>query len=206
LWCQLRNWEYVPITPTAAWEQACRPGPVRRRDVLLGIIIGNILGPAAAGRGDNLPGIAASALVRQAHAAELLRVLDGDTFEARVRLWPGLDVTTKVRLRGVDAPELHARCFEERERAEAARDALKRILGEGQIGLSQVTLDKYGGRVVAMASTVATPDVSSALIAAGVGRPYAGGRRQGWCDKSDDFSGLDTAPGSAQTSSRPNQR
>jgi micrococcal nuclease len=109
-----------------------------------------------------------------------------------VRLWPGLDVTTKVRLRGVDAPERNARCFEEREKAEAAHDALKRILAEGQIGISQVTLDKYGGRVVAMASTVATPDVSSALIAAGVGRPYAGGRRQGWCEKADDFSGLDS--------------
>jgi endonuclease YncB( thermonuclease family) len=156
---------------------------------LLGTIIGNVLGSPAAGRGDSLPGFASGALVRHAHAAELLRVLDGDTFEARVRLWPGLDVITKVRLRGVDAPELSARCFEERDKAEAARDALRRILAEGQIGISQVTLDKYGGRVVALASTAATPDVSAALIAAGVGRPYAGGRRQGWCDKSDDFSG-----------------
>jgi endonuclease YncB( thermonuclease family) len=151
---------------------------------LLGIVIGNMFGPAAAGRGDNLSGAAAIALSagRQAHPAEVLRVFDGDTFEARVRLWPGLDVTTKVRLRGVDAPELNARCFEERAKAEAARDALKKILGEGQIGISQITLDKYGGRVVAAASTVATADVSAALIAAGVGRPYDGGRRQSWCD------------------------
>ena len=160
---------------------------------LLGTIIGNSFGPAAAGRGENLSGAAAMALsaARQVHPADVLRVFDGDTFEARVRLWPGLDVTTKVRLRGVDAPELNARCFEEREKAEAARDALKRILAEGQSGLAQVTLDKYGGRVVAAASTVATPDVSSALIAAGVGLPYGGGRRQGWCEKADDLSGLD---------------
>ena len=26
-----------------------------------------------------------------AHPAEVLRVIDGDTFEARVHLWPGLD-------------------------------------------------------------------------------------------------------------------
>jgi endonuclease YncB( thermonuclease family) len=63
-----------------------------------------MFGPAVAGRGDDLPGVAANVLVRHAHPAEVLRVLDGDTFEARVRLWPGLDVTTKVRLRGVDAP------------------------------------------------------------------------------------------------------
>jgi endonuclease YncB( thermonuclease family) len=121
-------------------------------------------------------------VARQTHSAEVLRVLDGDTFEARVHIWPGLDVTTKVRLRGVDAPELNARCVEAREKAETARDALRRILAEGQIGLSQVGLDKYGGRVVAVASTGATPDVSAALIAAGVGRPYYGGRRQSWCD------------------------
>jgi len=31
------------------------------------------------------------------HPAEVLRVIDGDTFEARVHLWPGLDITTKIR-------------------------------------------------------------------------------------------------------------
>ena len=43
------------------------------------------------------------------YPVEVLRVIDGDTFEARVRIWPGMDVTTKVRLRGIDAAELHAR-------------------------------------------------------------------------------------------------
>ena len=53
--------------------------------------------------------------------ADVLRVIDGDTFEARVHVWPGLDITTKIRLRGVDAPELKARCPAERSMAEAAR-------------------------------------------------------------------------------------
>jgi endonuclease YncB( thermonuclease family) len=44
------------------------------------------------------------------YPAEVLRVIDGDTFEAQVRVWPGLDVDTKIRLRDVDAAELHARC------------------------------------------------------------------------------------------------
>jgi endonuclease YncB( thermonuclease family) len=108
-------------------------------------------------------------------------VLDGDTFEARVHLWPGLDVTTRVRLRGVDAPELKARCGEERAKAEAARDALRTILDQGEIGISRVALDKYGGRVVADASTSRTPDVSAALVGAGVARRYSGGHRDGWC-------------------------
>jgi len=116
-----------------------------------------------------------------AHPAEVLRVIDGDTFEARVNLWPGLDVTTRVRLRGVDAPELKARCDAERIKAEAAREALRAILEQGEVGISHVTLDKYGGRVVASASTAATPDVSTELLNAGHARRYGGGHRDGWC-------------------------
>ena len=42
----------------------------------------------------------------------------------------------------------------------------------------RVALDKYGGRVIADASTRSTPDVSAALLDAGLARRYAGGRRE----------------------------
>jgi endonuclease YncB( thermonuclease family) len=119
--------------------------------------------------------------LRMAHPAQVLRVLDGDTFEARVHVWPGLDITTKIRLRGIDAAELRARCPQERVKAEAARDALTVMLDEGDIGISQVSLDKYGGRVVASTSTRKTADVSNALLQAGLARAYNGGRRESWC-------------------------
>jgi len=124
-----------------------------------------------------LPGGAITAL-----PAEVLRVIDGDTFEARVRVWPGLDITTKVRLRGIDAPELRARCPAERVKAEAARDALKALLADGPIAVSAVAPDKYGGRVLANASTGAIADVSAELLGRGLARRYAGGHRDGWCD------------------------
>jgi endonuclease YncB( thermonuclease family) len=112
---------------------------------------------------------------------QVVRVLDGDTFEARVNVWPGIDITTKVRLRGVDAPELRAKCETEQARARAARDALAMMLSEGAVGISHVMPDKYGGRVVADASTRRTADVSAALLRAGVVRNYGGGRRDHWC-------------------------
>lgn len=118
---------------------------------------------------------------RGIYPAEVLRVADGDTFEARVQVWPGIAVTTMVRLRGIDAPELKARCPEERVKAEAARQALTKILGEGSVELSRVGLDKFGGRIDAAAATRATPDVSAALLSAGMGRSYSGGRRESWC-------------------------
>ena len=42
--------------------------------------------------------------------ATVLRVLDGDTFEARAAIWPDIEVTVAVRIAGIDAPELHAAC------------------------------------------------------------------------------------------------
>jgi endonuclease YncB( thermonuclease family) len=153
---------------------------------VLGLGVGATIGPVTAGRTAGLPvpppAVAERVFpLRDAHPAEVLRVLDGDTFEARVHLWPGLAITTRVRLRGIDAPELKARCDEERDRAEAARDALQRILAQGEVGIAHVTLDKYGGRVVADASTRTTADVAATLIDLGSARRYAGGRRDGWC-------------------------
>lgn len=118
---------------------------------------------------------------RGGHPAEVLRVFDGDTFEARVRIWPGMDVTTKVRLRGIDAPEMSARCEDERVKAVAAREALARMLSEGAVGISRIGQDKYGERVDADVSTARTSDVSPALLERGLVRRYGGGRRESWC-------------------------
>jgi endonuclease YncB( thermonuclease family) len=115
------------------------------------------------------------------HPAEVLRVNDGDTFEARVHVWPGMQVTTKVRLRGIDAAEFRAQCAEEVRLAAAARDALARMLAEGGVTIGRIDFDKYGGRVVANAATRSTPDISDALLKTGLVRAYDGGRRDGWC-------------------------
>ena len=151
-----------------------------------GLTAGALIAPLGASRDDAVAAIQtrepqpASAL-RSGHPAEVVRVLDGDTFEARVRIWPGMDVTTRVRLRGIDAPELHARCDDERVKALAARDALARLLAEGSVGISRIGQDKYGGRVDADVSTARTPDVSAALFDGGYARRYSGGRRASWC-------------------------
>jgi micrococcal nuclease len=113
-------------------------------------------------------------------AARVLKVVDGDTFDARIELKPGFRVTTRVRLRGVDAPELHAACEGERIGAEAAQRALRAILAEGGVTIHDLGDDKYG-RLLGTVATRATPSVAEALIAKGVVRRYDGGRRAGWC-------------------------
>lgn len=115
------------------------------------------------------------------HPVEVIRAIDGDTFEARVHLWPGLDMTTRVRLRGIDAPELKAGCAQELEMAQSASEALDVLLAEGGVTIFNIGPDKYNGRVVADAATAQTPNVSAALLAGGYARVYGGGRRTGWC-------------------------
>ena len=115
------------------------------------------------------------------HPVDVLRTVDGDTFEARVHLESGLDLNTRVRLRGIDAPELKASCPEELQMAEAASAALRGLLGEGAVAIFNIGPDKYSGRVVADVATKNTASVSAALLAAGHVRSYSGGHRQGWC-------------------------
>lgn len=156
---------------------------------VLGLTAGSLIGPSLSSRKAaastpppprTVPTDTRPAL-RPHHPVQVVRIVDGDTFDARVNVWPGVDITTRVRLRGIDAPEKQARCKDEQARAQAAHDALARILAEGAVGISGVTLDKYGGRVLAAASTRSTADVSEALLQAGVVRRYAGGRREHWC-------------------------
>jgi len=116
--------------------------------------------------------------------ADLLRVVDGDTIEARVRIWFGQDITTLVRLRGIDATELHARCAEEARGANAARDYLITIAQQKTLVLRDVDLDKYGGRILASVSLSdgsTMTDVSATMLANGLARPYQGGKRGSWC-------------------------
>jgi endonuclease YncB( thermonuclease family) len=115
------------------------------------------------------------------HPVDVIRTVDGDTFEARVHLEPGLDLNTRVRLRGIDAPELKAACPQELQMAEAASAALRGLLGEGNVTIFNIGPDKYSGRVVADVATRKIGNVSAALLAAGHARSYSGGHRNGWC-------------------------
>jgi endonuclease YncB( thermonuclease family) len=116
-----------------------------------------------------------------AYRAHLVAVVDGDTIEARVHVWLGQEVITRVRLLGIDAPEISGTCGSERLQAIAARDRLAALLGQAPLVLVDLRPDKYFGRVVARVLTGAGEDAGAALLREGLARPYAGGRRQAWC-------------------------
>jgi endonuclease YncB( thermonuclease family) len=111
------------------------------------------------------------------YAATVVRVIDGDTFVARVPIWPGQEVTVRVRIAGIDAPELHSRCAEERAAAAAAGAALRDLVGAGAVTLVDVRPDKYFGRVDAEVR-VGGRSAGAQLLADGHAVAYDGGRRR----------------------------
>ena len=111
--------------------------------------------------------------------AELVRVIDGDTIEVRARIWLDLDLTTRVRLAGIDAPELAGACPEERRLAGLARKRLAALLGRGPVRLADIQRDKYGGRVVAEVLLADGRRASEAMLASGVAALSSA--PGGWC-------------------------
>jgi endonuclease YncB( thermonuclease family) len=113
--------------------------------------------------------------------ARVVAVVDGDTLMVRARPWVGMEVETKVRLLGIDAPELKGRCAAERRRAKEARAFLERAVGGNAVTLHDVRHDKYGGRVLARVETASGKDCARALLDAGLARAYGGKQREPWC-------------------------
>jgi endonuclease YncB( thermonuclease family) len=125
-------------------------------------------------------GAAAKEEVRGPVNAEVVRVVDGDTIEIVAQVWIGLRLTSRVRIRGIDTPELHGACAGEREMAEEARQRLTGLVGDA-VSIAHISDDKYAGRVLADAVAADGTDIAAAMLASGLARPYDGGRRAGWC-------------------------
>lgn len=120
--------------------------------------------------------------------ARVTAVVDGDTLAVRVTVWLDQEVTTRVRLNGIDTPESRSACAEEKRMAQEARQKLADLVapategrGDATIRLHDVEYDKYGGRVRARVTLADGTDLAQALIHAGHARPYQGGKRQPWC-------------------------
>jgi micrococcal nuclease len=113
--------------------------------------------------------------------AEIIRVVDGDTVDIRAHVWLDHQVTARVRLRGIDAPERDGRCPDESRRAAEAAEALARVLEERPLFLSDLGRDKFGGRVLGRIVLASGRDAGEVMIASGHARPYTGGRRDRRC-------------------------
>lgn len=101
---------------------------------------------------------------------EIATVVDGDTIRVR---------NGRVRIMGLDAPELHARCPQEAVMARQATERMRQLIAGG-VALEPHGHDRYG-RVLAVVTDAQGRDVARVMIGEGLARAYSGGRREGWC-------------------------
>jgi len=89
-------------------------------------------------------------------------------------------ITVKIRLTGVDTPEVRGKCPEETELAERARRFTQSWLTQDGLQLTNVKYGTYAGRVLATTRKRDGQTLSQALLEANLAKPYLGRRAQ-WC-------------------------
>ena len=117
---------------------------------------------------------------------ELLRVVDGDTIDAKIDL--GFDVSVKKRVRflGINTPESRTRDLEEKARGLAAKDRVKQLLeGANTIELNSHGVGKYGRSlgelsidIVDGKQNLTLVNINELLIKEGHAVEYHGGKRK----------------------------
>ena len=115
--------------------------------------------------------------------AEVTYIIDGDTFSASVLLDAGIQISVRVRIMQIDAPELKGECEKEIKAAFAAKDRLTELIPIGsRVILNQVKDDKYLGRIDAFVTDESGRDIGEIMVRENHAVRYGGGKRCGWCD------------------------
>lgn len=111
-------------------------------------------------------------------SAKIIRIIDGDTLLVAATPWPQQTMEVYVRIRGIDAPEMHSKCAEVRKAGLDARDALEKMMsGISIIQLTEIAGDKYFGRILANITLADGRNPAENLLSEGLVRTYDGGRK-----------------------------
>jgi hypothetical protein len=108
---------------------------------------------------------------RLGYATDVLRAIDGVHSAVRVRVLLGLDVDTHVRLRDIDAAELHARCVRRSPPARRTGDPRRRQRHDLACRPRQICRPRRRH-----SRDTRNARRSAAILAGGFARRYNGGR------------------------------
>ncbi len=102
------------------------------------------------------------------YEAEILRIIDGDTYDVLVNLGWGVLMRHRVRLRGIDTPEMNT------QEGKDAKAFAEEILLDQRIYLTNVAkrTDKYGRTVAKIWLVDEGRDITEYLLTEGYGVPY----------------------------------
>jgi len=102
--------------------------------------------------------------------AHVNRVVDGDTFDVTVELTPDLRALRRIRIRGIDSPELRTRDPQEKKRGLYAQACLVQLIDKLPCRLVLHGRDHYG-RWVCDVSNDHYTDIAGMLVEMGAARP-----------------------------------
>lgn len=120
-----------------------------------------------------MPVVSAIICFSTACAPQQVIVIDGDTIVVQGE---------KIRILGINAPELKGKCREENVRALRARSRLMKLLEAAKIDIDRNGFDRYR-RTLATVSVAGT-DVGHVLMREGLARKWVqsyGGQQEPWC-------------------------
>ena len=113
---------------------------------------------------------------------EVLRVVDGDTIDAKIDLGFDISVKKRVRFLGINTPESRTRDLEEKKRGLAAKERVKELLESAEeVQLTSHGVGKFGrclGEIdFACPDSFTMKNLNKQLIEEGHAVEYDGGKR-----------------------------
>ena len=114
--------------------------------------------------------------------SKVMSVYDGDTIRVNIDSFPDIiGKNIRIRLKGIDAPEIKGKCQKEIELAFMARDYLRNAINQSsQIQLRNIERGKYF-RIVGELY-IDEENISRGLIEEGLAYIYHRGKKRNWCN------------------------
>lgn len=112
------------------------------------------------------------------YKCKVLSIYDADTMTVEVDLGFFIKHRIKIRLSGIDTPEIRTRNLEEKALAIEARDYVRDLLLDKEVIINTEKTGKYGRYLAIIRYN--DININHKLIELGYARVYDGGTRQSW--------------------------
>jgi len=114
--------------------------------------------------------------------SKVISVYDGDTIRVNIDSFPDIiGKNIRIRIKGIDAPEIKGKCQKEIDLAILARDYLRNFINQSsQIELRNIERGKYF-RIVGELY-IDGENISRVLIEEGLAYEYHRGKKRDWCN------------------------
>lgn len=115
------------------------------------------------------------------YRAKILEIYDGDTMTLNIDLGFDISIKKKIRLLGINTPEVRTSNKEEKKLGIEVRDFLREMLLGKEVIITTQKPDKYGRSLSTMYHNGTC--INTLLKEMNYAKPYWGGKRKRWFDE-----------------------